>query len=134
MQNKMLTKEELDKQEFVEKAGMINCYLCESCGNFVIYLYQASGTTPNKITCLKCGELMQSQFAEVKQPTLMWYRPKDDKALRVLAEEAYIHGVANHIDMGDMKFAVEKIYSQYVDHYNAGGLFATAIIAGGASV
>lgn len=65
----------------MEKAGMINRYVCQECGESIITINADDGTTPFMIRCRAtegCGGVMQSSFYMVSQkmtPQFEWFMP-----------------------------------------------------------
>ena len=123
---KLKPKEVFEIQDYSEQAGMISIYTCSGCGMIVIYSYIASGITPCKITCVKCGNLAWATEAEnIKQPDRIWYRPENIYELERLAIAAYECGVKEGLYVNEnSEIIIDTILKDYVDHYNSGGLFA----------
>lgn len=113
--------------EFTEKCGMINVYACGACGAVVVYGYEDGGVTPHVIICSECGMEAFSQFLQVTQPTRIWYRPKDISELESIAEAAWKFGKDTVYVGEDKDKMISTIFSNYVKHYNEGGLFARMI-------
>ena len=76
-----------------------NIYTCEGCKNVVKTKDLAAGTTPMKITCLKCGGAMQSNFyADIpKDPevSMEWYRPTLKQVLKWRGKPGLIDHILN---------------------------------------
>lgn len=130
MTYKLVSKEELDGMEFTEKFGMINIYSCPNCRHLTTYLYLADRITPHVILCSQCGGEAYTQIADIRQPSLIWYRPKGLKELQTLADAAYEITKAEFSDVSK-DVARAKILTNYIEHYNLGGLFATSIVRSG---
>lgn len=122
----LLSREEVEQQKFIEKAGMINLYLCSSCLKVVLYFYVHGGVTPASITCNNCGGIADSQITQMQQPTRFWYRPNNLEELKALAQAAYEEDKQWYADKDESKVK-EGILNNYIQHYNKGGLFAKSI-------
>ncbi len=115
-----------ESEEFTEKKGMINIYAC-GCGRVVVYGYEDNGVTPNIIICDQCGGEAFSQFEQVTQPSRIWYRPSSLEELEKIAEAAWAAGADTIYCNEDKAKMIGSIFSNYVEHYNNGGLFARMV-------
>ncbi len=130
MKYTLLTKAEVERSVFHERAGMINIYACGHCGFLVVCLYIDSGVTPDTISCNRCGKEAHSQFAVMKQPTRMWYRPRDLEELKDIVDEDYEAYEKEYKKVGEGESEAdvkEVILANYIEHYNNGGLFIKRI-------
>ena len=117
MNYEVLSRPEIEQREFSSKAGMLAVYAC-GCGEIIVYLFQDPGEVPGRIICAKCKvESMFRQF-NCRQPTRVWYRPKDVTELMAVAKAAH-----KYTGEGTIK----EIFENYVEHYNLGGLFSKEI-------
>lgn len=114
-------------EEFTEKKGMINIYVCKSCNRIVVYGYEDEGVTPDIIICDKCGNEAHSQFLQITQPTRIWYRPKSLEEIEKIAEAAWAAGVDIIYRDANKNEMISTIFSSYIEHYNSGGLFARMV-------
>lgn len=84
----------------MEKSGMKNKYVCQSCGKSIITLNVNDGTTPFAIACRAspaCVGLMYSQFYGVDQrlpAQFEWFKPD--------TLEGYSREMKEHIENGGL--------------------------------
>lgn len=133
MKYTLLTKEEVERDDFHEKAGMVNIYACGHCRAIVMYLYADKGVTPMSIKCDCCGKDAYSQLSQIRQPSRIWYRPKNLKELKDLTHQAYEADIEKYKEQiekckgQDEAKVKEIILANYIELYNGGGLFARTI-------
>jgi transcription elongation factor Elf1 len=121
------TREELSIEMFncQEKAGMLNVYRCPQCKETLVVVYFDNGTTPNELSCGKCGSLAVSEIFKVRQPDAVWYRPKDLEELKRVVD---LHFRKNKRDFKFKKINRTMLLKQFIEHYNAGGLFCKKLV------
>jgi hypothetical protein len=129
MSIKLKSKAEFEKEKFEERAGMISIYVCKDCKKIVLYSFVASGITPLKITCVKCGGItIAEDKSVVQQPDRVWYRPDGIEELEALTEIAYQAGWNEGLYRSASPIDVKgAILHNYIKHYNGGGLFARTL-------
>lgn len=99
--NKMRNLEEIQGEVDENK---INLYTCDNtnCDGKVKTIDIDNGTTPMKVTCLKCGSTMQSSFykdiPDEPEITMEWYRPE----LKDVLKRRKNAGLLEHILKGGL--------------------------------
>jgi ribosomal protein L40E len=92
-----------------EEKGLINVYVCQTCGSQIVTINREEGTTPFMIRCeattgwrqTRCQGNCFSSFYRVDQktaPTHEWYRPTTTGERKKLADPA----VAEHVRLGGL--------------------------------
>jgi len=129
MKPTLITKAEVERQhKFSEKAGMVNMYACPNCRTLVMFLYIDGGITPASIRCNVCGEQAFSQISQIKQPSRIWYRPKNLAELINIVDGAYEENIKEYEDMPENETQIKAtILTNYITYYNEGGLFSRPI-------
>lgn len=113
-----------------EKAGKINCYICEKCGKETYTINLEDGVTPFMIKCRhKCGGSMKSTFYKKNGvPTMEWWRPESEKELINSMNVDIICIAKIHLSNGLGKHESFKMAKDsLLDHWKSGGLFLREI-------
>ena len=128
MKTKLFNRDYIESNVYLEKANTLKMYVCSYCKKVDLYIITVDGMkTPDAIVCDCCGNSAYESAEPIIQPTRIWYRPDDEAALEVLAENATkilrkeYSKQFNHIS--DEKLTA-NILDEYIRHYNHGGLFA----------
>ena len=117
----------VDNNHF-EKRGMVNKFICANCHVDLLTYYEDPGVTPHTIRCHQCGGDMVNTNCKIRQIDTIWYRPRNLKAIRKIAKDAFENDKAFYEvimqEKNTTKEAIlDEIVTGYVAHYNKCGLF-----------
>ena len=117
----MLPREEVMEsvKDCAGQAGMLNVWTCHKCGHHTLGVHLDAGVTPMLMSCPGCGAQARSQWYRMRQPELLWIRPRDLKDLSDYTREAFV-ALPEWVKKTR---AFSKFLADNIQHYNNGGLF-----------